>query len=106
MMPPPLPVPFRCPRRIGFLFPHPCDRITPIDCPHCNGGLIDDPYMSHDRSFYSSWDDYSDYGSGYAAAESSSSDVISSSDMEFNESDGADMVSTGGDDFEDDMSGS
>ena len=55
------PTGWRCPKRIGFLFPHPCERLSPIDCPDCNNGSIDDPFRRRSRSGYS--DDYDDYDS-------------------------------------------
>jgi hypothetical protein len=60
MVPPPV---WKCPRRVGLLFPHECDRITPIGCPDCqNGQLTDDPYRSRrDRWDYNDYDDYSGF---------------------------------------------
>lgn len=106
----PPPPPFKCTRRVGFLFPHLCTRTTPIGCPDCNNGQIDDPYLMRDRSYYSAYDDYGGYGTDYST--SPGAPMIESgetgSDMDFTEADGADMVGGGGagDDFEDDMTGS
>jgi len=50
---------FKCPRRVGFLFPHPCDRMTPEGCPDCRNGQIADPYRTRlDRGTYVDYDDY------------------------------------------------
>ena len=35
---------WKCPRRIGFLFPHECDRATPDGCPECDNGQVTDPF--------------------------------------------------------------
>ena len=54
------PADWKCPRRTGFLFPHECDRLTPIGCPDCNNEQIDDPYADRtDRYGYSHYDQYS-----------------------------------------------
>lgn len=56
---------FTCPRRVGFLFPHACDRLTPIGCPDCNGGQVNDPFAQRtDRYGYNEYDNYSGVGSG------------------------------------------
>ena len=48
-----------CPRRVGFLFPHPCERTSPIGCPDCQNGQIADPYRQRtDRYGYTDYDDY------------------------------------------------
>ena len=84
-----------CPRRIGFLFPHPCDRLTPIGCPHCQGGELDDPYRSRtDRDVYDDYDTYDDDASYLGASAGAS--------MDFNEGDGENLVKLG-DEFEDDL---
>lgn len=50
---------WKCPRRVGFLFPYPCDRMMPDGCPDCNNGQIADPYRSRlDRGIYTDYDDY------------------------------------------------
>ncbi len=52
-----------CPRRAGFLFPHECQRISPIGCPDCGNGQINDPYAQRtDRYGYSDYDDYPGVG--------------------------------------------
>jgi len=84
-----IPEGWKCPRRIGFLFPHPCERLTPVGCPDCQNGMIDDPYrMRTDRFGYDDYDDYS----GAAAAGA----------FDFTEADGADLVKPG-QEFEEDM---
>ncbi|HLK68348.1 MAG TPA: hypothetical protein VKU19_33175 [Bryobacteraceae bacterium] len=100
--PPPLPPGWKCPRRVGFLFPHACLRTTPVGCPDCQNGMIEDPYaLRTDRYGYSRYDYYADnyfldlmpyYDPGVPAAP-----------VDFTEADGADLV-TPGDDFETDMS--
>jgi hypothetical protein len=107
---PPLPPDWKCPRRVGFLFPHACRRATPVDCPDCRNGQIEDPYgMRRDRYGYSRYDYYADdyffafvpfYGGGGAPDATDSPDAAGS--MDFTEADGADLV-TPGDEFENDM---
>ena len=58
-----IPPDFRCPRRIGFLFPHECGKLTPIGCTDCNDGQLADPFRQRtDRHGYSDYDDYSGTG--------------------------------------------
>jgi hypothetical protein len=50
---------WKCPRRVGFLFPHECDRITPEGCLECENGQVNDPFAQRtDRYGYSDYDDY------------------------------------------------
>lgn len=84
---------WKCPKRIGFLFPHPCELTTPVDCPHCLNGQIDDPYRERSRPGYDNFDDYGDEDS-YLGSSAAGSD--------FTEADGAMLVQPV-DDFEDDM---
>jgi hypothetical protein len=94
---------WQCPRRIGFLFPHPCDRISPVGCPDCENGQITDPYASHpDRGEYQRYDDYSDVGLE-AADELGAMHLLDDSD--FTEADGENLMRPG-DSFEDDFSAS
>ena len=58
-----------CPRRIGFLFPHACERPSPVGCPDCNGGALNDPYAQRDRYGYNDYDDYSTTGSDFTEAD-------------------------------------
>ena len=114
------PGPWHCPLRIGFLFPHGCQRLTSIGCPDCQNGMVSDPYDGQDRQGYTSYDYYDDSyyyiggysgfsgyqggggdsGGGGASSDFDSSDVDSS--MEFTEADGADTVQSD-DQFESDM---
>ena len=58
-----IPEGWTCPRRIGFLFPHGCGRLTPIGCPDCDGGRLTDPFAQRvDRYSYTDYDDYSSPG--------------------------------------------
>lgn len=92
-----IPPGWNCPRRIGFLFPHPCERISPIGCPDCENGRIADPYASHpERSSYESYEDYSDLG-----LESGPALMFAESD--FTEADGENLRRES---FEDDFTGS
>ena len=94
MMPPG----WKCPLRVGFLFPHPCDRMTPVGCPDCQNGRVADPYNNRDdRYSYDNYDNYDDsvftkYGVAGAAAD-------------FTEADGETLVKPE-QMFEDDMSAS
>ncbi|HEV2690542.1 MAG TPA: hypothetical protein VGV35_18420 [Bryobacteraceae bacterium] len=55
---------FACPRRTGFLFPHACDRLSPVGCPDCNGGQVNDPFAQRtDRYGYDQYNDYSNVSS-------------------------------------------
>jgi hypothetical protein len=50
---------WKCPRRAGFLFPHECDRITPVGCPDCDNGQVNDPFAQRtDRYGYTDYDQY------------------------------------------------
>jgi hypothetical protein len=99
-MMPPL---WKCPRRVGFLFSHPCTRTTAVGCPDCQNGQIDDPYRRRDRYSYDDYDYYDDSLTGYAL-----SSLADRMDPGFTEADGESLVTpddgTGG--FEDDLSGS
>jgi hypothetical protein len=54
---------WKCPRRVGFLFPHECDRLTPDGCPDCNGGQLSDPFAQRtDRYGYTDYDNYRGVG--------------------------------------------
>ena len=54
------PTDWKCPRSIGFLFPHGCERPSPIGCPDCNSGQMNDPFRQRtDRYGYNDYDDYS-----------------------------------------------
>jgi hypothetical protein len=86
-----IPPGWSCPRRIGFLFPHPCERTSPIGCPDCENGQIADPYRDRtDRGGYIDYDEY-DEDLGTAAPL-----------MEFTEADGEHLVESG-EVFEDDL---
>ena len=87
------PTGWKCPRRIGFLFPHPCDRPTPIGCTDCENGQLDDPYRQrHNQYGYADYDDY-DIDPGFLAAD------------DFTEADGETLVKPD-EAFENDMSAS
>ena len=99
--PPPFPPGWRCPRRVGFLFPHACHRTTPVGCPDCQNGQIQDPYaMRADRYGYSRYDYYADdYFLDLFPVYGGAPDPVP---VDFTEADGADLV-TPGDAFETDM---
>jgi hypothetical protein len=108
---PPLPPDWKCPRRVGFLFPHACHRTTPVDCPDCQNGQIEDPYgMRRDRYSYSRYDYYADdyffwldpfYLSG-SQVEFGGAGAPAAASTDFTEADGANLV-TPSDEFEKDM---
>jgi hypothetical protein len=103
---------WRCPKRVGFLFPHVCERSTPEGCLDCDNGRVADPYRSRtDRRGYS--DDY-DYDSFSSDEPCSRSDTLAfgggdsgggGASMDFTEADGANLENTG-EAFEDDLSAS
>jgi len=106
---------FKCPRRVGFLFPHQCERLTPVGCPDCNNGNVEDPYSSRsDRQGYDR-DNYDNYSSSETKGWSSESDGVpafgggdsggAGASMEFTEADGDSLTSSDGS-FEDDLSAS
>jgi hypothetical protein len=123
------PAGWRCTKRVGFLFPHPCERLTPEGCPDCRNGSIADPWASRtDRRGYG--DDYhiddsvsSDqpdgvseapvFGGGDSAGGGATSDFSGPDDAaqsnvtaaDFSEADGATLVNSG-EAFEDDLSAS
>ena len=89
---------WKCPRSIGFLFPHGCDRLSPIGCPDCNNGELSDPFHQRsDRYEYNDYDNYSGVGvAGFA---------LGSAHDNFTEADGETLVRPRKR-FEDDMSAS
>jgi hypothetical protein len=94
---------WKCPKRIGFLFPHPCTRLTPEGCQDCQNGQIADPYIRRtDRYGYRSYDDYDDSLTGFAL-ESLTEHI--GHEHHFTEADGESMVLPQ-DGYEDDLSGS
>jgi len=108
---PPFPPLGKCTRRVGFLFPHECERLTPDGCPDCQNGAVDDPYVGYDRYGYTSYDDYGDdyyIGSGFqtglvaGALNEATDEPADDASMEFTEADGADLVQPD-DQFENDM---
>lgn len=85
---------WKCTRRIGFLFPHECGRLTPDGCPHCDNGQIEDPYTQRlDRGEYVGYDDYDDSLVGPATAGQA---------IDFTEADGENLVRPE-DEFEEDL---
>jgi hypothetical protein len=52
---------WKCTKRVGFLFPHPCTRLTPEGCQDCQNGQIVDPYVRRtDRYGYDDYDIFDD----------------------------------------------
>jgi hypothetical protein len=113
------PTGWRCTKRIGFLFPHPCERLTPDGCPDCRNGSVTDPWASRtDRRGYTDdyfvFDDLSSdssssasdapiFGGGDSGGGGATSDFDTADD--FTEADGA-SLSNSGEAFEDDLSAS
>jgi hypothetical protein len=92
---------WKCPKRIGFLFPHACTRLTPEGCQDCQNGQIADPYIRRtDRYYYNNYDYYNDSLTGYALGS-----LIDNLDPRFTEADGASLI-TPQDEFENDLSAS
>jgi hypothetical protein len=89
---------FFCERKIGFLFPHRCTRITSLGCPDCDGGrLAGDPYHRRENhEDYDNYGDYDDWGSGDYDA--STAGALA----DFTEADG-EALEREEDDFEKDM---
>lgn len=59
----PPPPDWKCPRRIGFLFPHECERATPVGCRDCDNGRVTDPFAQRtDRYGYTDYDNYRGVG--------------------------------------------
>ena len=95
---------WRCRRRVGFLFPHLCDRPTPVGCPDCDNGRVQDPYSSRtDRRDYS--DDYEIGGASNIPAFGGGDSGGGGASMDFSEADGASLVDSN-ESFEDDASAS
>jgi len=96
---------WKCPRRIGFLFPHACHRLTPEGCPDCQNGQMADPYIQRrDRYYYSSYDSYDDSLINIASIELSP-ESSQTADVAFTEADGESLV-TPDEQFETDLSAS
>jgi hypothetical protein len=99
----------RCTKRVGFLFPHPCERLTPVGCPDCQNGQIQDPYRSRSDRYGYSETDYDTYDTaeagalGFAFGGGDSGGGGASAD--FSEADG-ESLTTADDGFEDDLSAS
>jgi hypothetical protein len=94
---------WKCPKRIGYLFPHPCTRLTPEGCQDCQGGQVADPYIQRpNRYYYNDYDYYDDSLFEGFALESIGEHL---GHREFTEADGESLV-TPDDTFENDMSGS
>lgn len=92
-----------CPRRIGFLFPHPCGRLSPIGCPECGNGQIADPYAERtDRGAYNDYDSYNEaeWQEAYAA------EAAAGEPADFTEADGENLVRPEEDEFENDLGAS
>jgi hypothetical protein len=92
---------WKCPRRTGFLFPHPCQRLTPEGCPDCQNGQVSDPYRARPRYYYT--DSYDDYD--YALTGIALSELAEHADPRFTEADGESLVMPD-DTYENDMSAS
>jgi hypothetical protein len=103
-MTPPVPPGWKCPKRVGFLFPHACTRLTPEGCPDCQGGHVRDPYLGRSRYGYTDYDSYDDSMTGFALGSLMEHREHSMQDQ-FTEADGESLV-TPQDAFEDDLSGS
>jgi len=76
--------------------------LTPVGCPDCQGGQVDDPYARRARYSYSDYDTYDD-SMTFFALDSVAHHFENSQD--FTEADGETLV-TPQDAFEDDMSAS
>jgi len=104
---------WRCTRRVGFLFPHPCERTTPEGCPDCSNGSIADPWANRtDRRGYA--DDYYVFDDVISDSSDAAPDAPlfgggdsggGGASMDFSEADGAELT-TSGEAFEDDLSAS
>jgi hypothetical protein len=91
-----IPSDFKCPRRAGFLFPHECDRLSPIGCTDCDNGQMNDPFAQRtDRYNYTGYDNYA--GVGLAGLHHNPND--------FTEADGEKLVRSKKQ-YEDDMTAS
>jgi hypothetical protein len=107
---------WQCPRRVGFLFPHQCQRLTPVGCPDCHNGSIEDPYTNRtDRRGYDH-DNFDHYNSNEVGSWAGSDDPDEATfgggdsggagaSMEFSEADGESLTASDRD-FEDDLSAS
>ena len=97
---------WKCPKRIGFLFPHPCTRLTPEGCQDCQNGQIADPYIRRtDRYHYNNYDSYESYDESFTGYALESLAEQMEHHHHFTEADGESLV-TPDETYEDDMSGS
>jgi hypothetical protein len=93
-----IPADWKCPRSIGFLFPHECGRSSPIGCPDCDNGQVSNPFHERrDRYGYNDYDNYT--GIGVAGL------ALGSMHDNFTEADGETLVRPRKK-FEEDMSAS
>ena len=89
-----------CERRVGFLFPRRCGRLSPAGCSHCDNGRIpDEPYFywAEERSLYPNYGNYAARGWGHRA--------YPGAEVDFTEADAASLERLG-EDFEQDMGAS
>jgi hypothetical protein len=105
MMPPAVPPIWSCPRRTGFLFPHPCERLTAVGCPDCHDGQFDDPYNQR-RSDWGMDPDDDDGGDYQASAGSQAGDGPEDATPDLTEADGEALVNPEDSAFESDMGAS
>jgi hypothetical protein len=103
---------WRCNKRVGFLFPHLCERSSPEGCPDCDNGRVMDPYRSRtDRLSYST--DYDTDAFSFSELHSASHVPAfgggdsggGGASMDFSEADGATLENSD-EAFEDDSSAS
>ena len=92
---------WKCEKRIGYIFPHACTRLTPEGCQDCSNGQITDPYVRRPRVYYESYDYYDDSLFDLSLAE-----VAGTFNPRFTEADGESLVTPDDNAFENDMSGS
>lgn len=96
----------KCQKMVGFLFKRPCDRISSIDCPHCNsdGNDLDD-YES-DYVYYENYGNYHDWGYTYYRDRHYYHYDCDNRRVEFTEADNVAFEEEGDRDFERDYSAS
>jgi hypothetical protein len=86
-----------CDRRVGFLFPRRCGRLTTKGCPHCQDGQMqEEPYFYYpEHAYYTNYGSYGGWDGGYG----------STTGIDFTDADAASLA-TSDVDFEQDMGAS
>ncbi len=96
----------KCQKMVGFLVKRPCDRTSPIGCPHCNDGEDDLNDYDSDYVYYENYGSYNDWGHTYYRDRHYYHYDYDNRRVEFTEADNVAFETEGDRDFEQDYSAS